>query len=122
MPVENSAVLRRVGWEPAFGPAGWDSACRNSEETLAEQQAYRVLYRRSPWRMGAAKLAKAELTRIRPVCGKDSGGLHFARPDLCRLNEDVDPAPAQHRLGMVNRDYDHMAAAHIALLTKADRQ
>ena len=39
MPVENNAVLRRVGWGPAFGPAGRDSACRNSEETLAEQQA-----------------------------------------------------------------------------------
>jgi len=47
MPVENCEVLRRVGWELAFWPARRDWACRNSEETLAEQQRSSLLYRLS---------------------------------------------------------------------------
>ena len=47
VPVENCEVLRRVGWELAFWPARRDWACRNSEETLAEQQRSSLLYRLS---------------------------------------------------------------------------
>jgi len=52
MPVENGVVLRRVGWELAFAPAGRDRACRNSEEILAAQQCPSVLYRRPARRIG----------------------------------------------------------------------
>ena len=64
MPVENSVVLRRVGWRPACRPAGRDRACRNQEKALVEQQAYLVLYRRATRGTGAAELAAAELVRI----------------------------------------------------------